>query len=262
MIDKVNPYKPFAPNLHQTALKQGNDIKEAASEFESFFIYYMLKSMRETVMKSGLFGDDKTEEVYRAMLDEELSKIIAKSGGIGLREFIVNGVKGHENSHPHLNPLPEGEETILLPHLQGDGMGGDGVFSYQTDKNFQAPVRGAVSSGYGFRKDPIAGGRRFHYGIDIPAHEGTPVHPSSEGTVIFSGEKQGYGNIVEIRHDNGYVTSYAHNQKNLVKQGDRVKTSDIIAMVGRTGRATGPHLHFEVRIEGFAVNPENILNFG
>jgi len=115
-----------------------------------------------------------------------------------------------------------------------------------------------ISSDFGLRIDPITGAQRFHHGIDITARQGTPVYPAAPGRVIFSGEKGGYGNMVEVLHENGYVTRYGHNQKNLVKEGDRVDISSPVAYVGSTGRSTGPHLHFEVLKSGTAVNPDTL----
>jgi len=270
MIDKTTLYRPLNTEPSQTV---GKDIREVASEFESIFIYYMLKTMRESVIKAGLFGNSRGEEIYKSMLDEELSRIIAKGGGIGLKDIIVKEMEGTANPTAPHEPIrdEEGAERVSdkqsavsskpsEPILDGEGRGID--YYRKQEKGFQLPVKGDIGSGYGIRKDPITGEHRFHYGIDIPAHEGAPVYPSMEGTVIFSGERPGYGNMVEIRHDNGYITRYAHNQRNMVKEGDRVKTSDIIAIVGSTGRTTGPHLHFEVRVEGFAVNPVDMLTFG
>jgi len=117
------------------------------------------------------------------------------------------------------------------------------------------PVRGWVTSGFGYRTSAYTGGREFHAGVDIVARRGAPVTATADGVVIKAGREGGYGNIVEIRHMQGIVTRFAHNQKNLVRVGQRVKRGDIVAQVGSTGRSTGPHLHYEVRLNGLAVNP-------
>ena len=103
------------------------------------------------------------------------------------------------------------------------------------------PVRGVLYSRFGPRD------RDFHDGIDIACPEGTPVAAARAGKVVFAGEQRGYGNIVLVRHDDGLVTVYAHNAANEVREGDAVAAGQEIARVGRTGRTTGPHLHFEVR---------------
>jgi murein DD-endopeptidase MepM/ murein hydrolase activator NlpD len=100
---------------------------------------------------------------------------------------------------------------------------------------------------------------RLHSGIDLRAPRGTPVKASSHGKVIFSGRKNGYGKIIVIAHAGGVETTYAHNSRNLVKVGQRVKRGKVIAKVGRTGNATGNHVHFEIRRRGKAINPKRYL---
>jgi len=117
---------------------------------------------------------------------------------------------------------------------------------------FVWPLRGDISSGFGMRR-----GRR-HDGIDIRAKIGTPVRAAADGEVVFCKRMRGYGNLVLLKHKDDFFTVYAHNSSNLAKKGRRVKRGDIIAKVGRTGRATGPHLHFEVR-EG--TKPRNPFFF-
>jgi murein DD-endopeptidase MepM/ murein hydrolase activator NlpD len=117
------------------------------------------------------------------------------------------------------------------------------------------PARGWLTSGFGHRRSPFTSRRQFHSGIDIVSREGTPIMAPADGLVIKAKREGGYGNILEIRHMQGIVTRYAHNKKNLVRAGMRVKRGNIIAQVGSTGRSTGPHLHYEVRLNGVAVNP-------
>lgn len=115
--------------------------------------------------------------------------------------------------------------------------------------HFRWPVKGSVISGFGMRD-----GNR-HDGVDIKATSGTPVHAAADGEVVHNGNLRGYGNLIIIRHADRYYTTYAHNQKNLAVVGRHVKAGEVIALVGATGRATGPHLHFEVRLGATARNP-------
>lgn len=115
--------------------------------------------------------------------------------------------------------------------------------------HFAWPVKGAIISGFGIRR-----GRR-HDGVDIKAPPGSPVMVADSGRVVYAGVMRGYGNLILVRHPNNFFTAYAHNRKNLVKKGEKVKRGETIAFVGRTGRATGPHLHFEVREGEKARNP-------
>ncbi|GAB4338707.1 MAG: M23 family metallopeptidase [Candidatus Abyssubacteria bacterium] len=116
-----------------------------------------------------------------------------------------------------------------------------------------------ISSGFGYRTDPINGKRRFHEGCDIVAPRGTPVIAPADGVVRFAGWRDGMGRMIEIEHGFGYVTVYAHNDKLLVKRGDEVRRGQLIGRVGSSGRSTGPHLHYEVRLNGRLVNPYNYV---
>lgn len=114
-----------------------------------------------------------------------------------------------------------------------------------------------VASGYGMRIDPVYHVRRFHQGMDFTAPTGTEVFATGNAKVEFAGWKQGYGNTVILDHGYGYKTLYAHLYKTLVRKGQKVRRSDIIALVGNTGKSTGPHLHYEVRLNGKAIDPRN-----
>jgi len=125
------------------------------------------------------------------------------------------------------------------------------------------PIKGGrLSSGFGYRRDPFTGKTAFHSGIDIAAPRGTSIYAAGAGKVTFSGyNSSGYGYMVEIQHNNGLKTVYAHCSKLYVKTGDFVGKGDLIAAVGSTGRSTGPHLHFEVRVNGKAVDPRQYVKF-
>lgn len=120
-------------------------------------------------------------------------------------------------------------------------------------------TKGWLSSYFGKRADPFTGKTEYHKGIDFAGQEGSDVVAVAAGVVIWSGERHGYGNLVEIDHGNGYVTRYGHNEKNLVKVGDRVTKGQKIALMGSTGRSTGPHVHFEVLRNGREVNPDKYI---
>ena len=121
------------------------------------------------------------------------------------------------------------------------------------------PTRGWVTSRFGFRKSPFTGLREKHEGWDIAARNGAPVRTTADGVVVVEGREYGYGNLVEIDHGYGLVTRYGHNSKHLVKVGDRVKRGQVVVLVGNTGRSTGPHLHYEVLLNGVPVNPKNYI---
>ena len=119
---------------------------------------------------------------------------------------------------------------------------------------------GRLTSEFGMRKDPFTGRPQHHNGIDIAAETGTAILPYKSGQVTFSGWNAGYGKTVIVRHDDGTETVYSHASQVLAGVGDRVDTDDAIALVGSTGRSTGPHLHFELRKHGRAVDPVPLLS--
>ncbi|MBA4348574.1 MAG: hypothetical protein C0415_01100 [Thermodesulfovibrio sp.] len=121
------------------------------------------------------------------------------------------------------------------------------------------PIIGRVTSDFGKREDPRYGGTDFHSGMDIATSPGTHVKTTADGIVSFSGWSTGSGNLVIIEHGFGYSTFYAHNSSTVVKEGQKVKRGDIIAYSGSTGHSTGPHLHYEVWLNGRPVNPRQFI---
>jgi murein DD-endopeptidase MepM/ murein hydrolase activator NlpD len=210
-------------------------VKKVAKEMESLFAYEMIKAMRATTgesAKSGLGND-----TYMTMFDLELSKLFAERG-LGLQDMLAKGLTAASGTAKVGQPQSMSDELrTILPE----------------DRNIR------ISSDFGLRKDPISGERKFHHGLDIPAPVGTGIHPVKQGTVQFSGEQAGYGNVVIIDHGDGFVSKYAHNAANLVSTGDPVTSATVIATVGSTGRSTGPHVHFEVAYQGEKVNPRALL---
>ncbi|MDD9951961.1 MAG: M23 family metallopeptidase [Zetaproteobacteria bacterium] len=123
-----------------------------------------------------------------------------------------------------------------------------------------SPVQGWVTSGFGMRISPFTGKRTMHKAIDVAAPVGTPILAPADGVVIFSGKKVGFGNFVMIAHYGyGIVSRYGHNAQNMVQPGQKVRRGEQIATVGMTGRTTGPHLHYEVWVNGSAVDPKKFI---
>lgn len=121
------------------------------------------------------------------------------------------------------------------------------------------PTRGWFTSRFGYRADPFTNRAELHAGIDMAAPPGTPIYAPADGVVSYVGYESGYGKLVSIDHGYGVVTRYGHNSRVFVEQGQRVRRWDVIAAVGNTGRSTGAHLHYEVRIHGVAVDPMNYI---
>lgn len=220
-------------------------LRKACKEFESVFTYEILKSMRRTVEKCDLFHGGQGEEIYESLLDQELSKTMAGSGPRSLANIL------------YLQLKKEGGAEIT---------GASEPMEWKPLERPAAPLstlhEGAISSSFGWRKDPFSGEDRFHYGVDLAASEGTPVRAPMQGRVVSSEYREGYGNVVVLDHGQGLSTLYAHNRENLVKEGDRVIQGAPLARVGSTGRSTGPHLHFEVRKDGRQTDPLAFLEGG
>lgn len=116
-----------------------------------------------------------------------------------------------------------------------------------------------ISSGFGYRSDPFSGRAAMHAGLDFRGPVGAPIHAAADGRITFVGLRHGYGKVIEITHGNGLMTRYAHMSAWKARVGQQVEAGDVIGQIGSTGRSTGPHLHFEVRINGRAVNPRPFL---
>jgi murein DD-endopeptidase MepM/ murein hydrolase activator NlpD len=215
-------------------------IRAAAADFEAVFVTQMFKAMRATVPEAKLFSGGFGEKVYREMLDAEHAKSLAYGGGLGLGALIARELGGEAAA----NALPE--RPVLVP-AQGD---------------LSWPVAGRVTSGFGPRSDPLTGRDSFHSGLDVSVPSGTPVRAVAAGRVVQSGAMCGYGNAVVIDHGDGYQSLYAHNSEVLAPVGTTVQPGDAVALSGSTGRSTGPHVHFEVRKGGHAVDPRAFLNGG
>ena len=125
-----------------------------------------------------------------------------------------------------------------------------------TPTGFLPPVEGAIISGFGWREDPETGEQVFHTGVDFEAEEGTPVLASASGTVLKVWEDDLYGLAVKLQHPGDFATLYAHLKETRISEGDSVEGGEVIALSGRSGRTTGPHLHFEIHVDGRAVDPE------
>jgi len=123
------------------------------------------------------------------------------------------------------------------------------------------PVKGWLTSTFGYRSSPFTGRRELHKGLDIATRSGTPVIAPADGLVVFAGREGGFGNMIIIDHGYGITTRYGHCSSLEAKLGQKIKRGDVVARVGNTGRSTGPHVHYEVAVNGVSVNPSRyILN--
>jgi murein DD-endopeptidase MepM/ murein hydrolase activator NlpD len=232
------------------------DVGEAAQALESTLVKELLES-------SGAFKGTATagSHLNADMFMGVLADAVSKGGGLGIGKMIASSLDKHgaaADQDQHLDRPAEpvrglpGREVLPLDKLPLDKL--------PPDRAPQPMDPGRVSSNFGERVHPIDGARHFHTGVDVRAAAGTPILAAAGGVVKRAGERGGYGNAVEIDHGNGVSTLYAHARELSVQPGDTIEEGQALGFVGQTGKATGPHLHFEVRVEGKPVDPRRALN--
>lgn len=175
--------------------------------------------------------------------------------------------EGPEEVHPYQMPSFTDQIDELAERIDQRTGKLEVLEALLLDRNLQKDVylagrpvkKGWLSSPYGRRIDPFTGRRSWHKGIDFAAKEGTEIIAVGSGVVTWSGDRGGYGLMVEINHGNGYTTRYSHNKSNKVKVGDIVSKGQTIALLGSSGRSTGPHVHFEVLVSGRQVDPSSYI---
>ena len=243
------------PAVHSTSGAKTDplDPKSIASKVQAMFMEVMIKAMEDSVgAEDGLFGSSSTSEIYRGMFREQLGATMGEKIGGSLKEELEKGMKNSTNKV--LTPNAD-LEMSNLGELQGMDTRSGFVLAGELEAvpppaprvvQPSLPVSGVVSSEVGWRKDPFSGAMKYHKGTDIAAASGTSIRAVAAGVVVESGPKGEYGNTVVIKTDDGRRMLYGHNSENFVRVGDRVEMGTSIAAVGATGRATGPHVHFEV----------------
>ena len=274
-------------------------ISAAAKEMEALFALELIKAMRGTSQTSEKsFGKDTYMSMFdmelarilaergfglKEVLLKGLNRAAAKTEAPGKNrgpgtqdpQDPLSETVPVIHAHPDAivskgkDPVVRDGETALraaaipksLPVVQAsDEEDVAGLSSGELDGHAHAvPVEGVISSHYGMRTHPVHGGRHFHHGIDIAAPKGSDIYPIGGGKVVFSGSQPGYGNVVVIDHGNGLVSKYGHNDVNLVRSGDEVGADTVIARVGSTGVSTGPHLHFEAKLNGKEIDPSALV---
>jgi murein DD-endopeptidase MepM/ murein hydrolase activator NlpD len=246
------PLKSSGLSLSAPKDSEREQVALAAREFEGLFLLQMLKQMRQSML-----SEENNEEpglgavTMFDTIDAELSRHLAGQRG-GLSTILEQAFKKDLRLKAEAT-AGEGKADAT----RGEGK----AEASQTDLKVEPTsiglpkISGRVSSDFGWRKDPLTGETRFHRGLDVAAAYGQEVPVAASGSVVFSGTQKGYGKVVVVQHDGGAETRYAHLSQLDVRTGDVVKEGDVIGRVGQSGRATGPHLHFEVREGGQAVDP-------
>lgn len=226
--------------------KDPGALKAVAKEMETNFAYQMIKTMRETT--KTLSGNNLGGTVYLSLFDMELARLFAERG-LGLQDIIFKELSSNSKSESYYKETSED-----LKNFSANLDNKENILNH--------PIKGEarISSDYGVRRDPFTDKQKFHHGLDIAAPAGTSIYPIRKGNVIYSGKQSGYGNVVVVDHGNGLISKYAHNKINFVKVGDHVDTNMIIAQVGSSGRATGPHLHLEIRDkDNQSIDPAKLI---
>ncbi len=203
----------------------------------SFVFLLLFVFLSLSAQKNVLFSIPKTDSlnIYREMLNDKTDDLMENHPA----DDIYNNIWTSERLNPYKIPIDSLPDTVRI-----------------SCKNFIVPVLGSITSDFGPRR------YRYHYGTDLRLTVGDSIHAAFAGKVrIIDYEARGYGHYVVIRHENGLETVYAHLSKVLVILDQVVKSGEIIALGGNTGRSTGPHLHFETRYLGNAINPSSIINF-
>ena len=256
-VDLRNPYlRTLLAALHEEELKR--------TEAE------MKESLGTLAVKVG-------ELQARILRLDAFGERLAKAAGIKQSEFRFDEIPGQGGPAPAAGAgrdltVPEFQQMLAeISRVLDDRSDKLGVLDskFMDDRLARKSVpttmpvaTGYYSSNYGYRIDPITGRSTFHTGVDIIAVPGTPVVAAAGGVIAAVERQTEYGNIVDIDHDNGLTSRYAHLSKSLVRVGDVVLKGQLIAQVGNTGRTTGPHLHFEVREKGIPLNPNKFLALG
>lgn len=231
---------------------------------------------------AGLSADRRSLEAARGTLDRELRELDAKNAELTAEENSMRELQSQRASRladerdaraEKVGLLAETNENIarlkasvaaeeaeaarIERLLKSSGSKGSG--EHAGSMTWPCPGHETITSPYGWRVHPVLGTRKFHAGIDIRAPEGARIVAVAAGEVIFAGDRGGYGNCVMIDHGNGLVSVYAHQSSIAVSEGAHVKQGQRIGSVGSTGLSTGPHLHFEIRVNGDSRNPLNYL---
>lgn len=250
-IAAAGVFVPQTPTGDETRRRlSGKSPMEIAKEFEAILLAQVIGAMRRTVPESGMLEASASRKMLDGAFDQEVARSLAAKGGLGIAEQIVGQIERQQaaaEAGPATPTLPVTPLAVTRP--SGAPMAA-GV----------TPVVGEISSPFGTRQDPFTGEERFHAGVDVAAPRGTAIRTVADGEVVFSGWRPGGGGrVVEVRHANGLVTSYAHAERTLVQAGQHVVAGAVVATVGSSGRASGPHLHFAASRDGQAIDPTEFL---
>jgi murein DD-endopeptidase MepM/ murein hydrolase activator NlpD len=245
----------------------GQKLARLAGEFESMLLLQMLREMR----KSGSWKDESEEKdgfgaaTLFDTLDQELASYITKAQGFGLEKSLVKQVTGGAAGINAMVPtrLPSADLPTTDVRGRGSSDPPQGTAFTSSRRSLDRPQESVSAdrvetSPFGWRRDPFSGVNKYHRGVDLRAAYGEPIGAADGGTVVFAGEQGGYGQTVVVEHAGGVRTRYAHLSSLMTETGAEVKAGEPIGRAGRSGRATGTHLHFEVTENGHPIDPRRL----
>ncbi|HEX5215041.1 MAG TPA: peptidoglycan DD-metalloendopeptidase family protein [Vicinamibacterales bacterium] len=233
-------------------------VRRLAQEFESLLMTQMIREMRRSML------DDEEMEglgasTFNDTSDVEFARALSAAGGVGLANAMLEVFERQIAQPPAASTRQEYHPAAVAAHSipKGSPAGHDERIDARP-----SIVPPAVNSTFGWRTDPLTGRPRFHNGIDVAAAYGANVEAAGTGRVAFAGVQGGYGETIVIDHGGGRQTRYAHLSERLVQAGDSVRAGQIVGRAGSSGRSTGPHLHFELLVNGTPVDPRSALTGG
>lgn len=250
---------------HQSALQSELQTREAEIEFQQKQIAAFAEEIN--LLKNRILALNDFEKKIRIIANLEVPVDDGNLFGVGGSppEDLDPTDQMKKDQSALLREMHEQVEQLDTASIQ-QAEGFDALLdSLEDQKNLLActpsirPATGWVSSSFGYRRSPFTGRKEFHPALDIANRAGTPIVAPADGVVRFVGKKGLLGKAVVIDHGHGVITRYGHLGEGLVKKGEKVKRGDVIAKMGNTGRSTGPHLHYEIRLKGVPVNPQNYI---
>lgn len=249
--------------LTQTVLQQNNEIKIQRTQIQSFA--GKIENLKNKIHDLSIFED-------KIRLIADIGKNTDSSGFIGIGSIPEDSLDTDISlDQKHNNLMRQMHQQVSQTHIAATKQTLDFknlIKMLEQKRNLLAatpsikPVNGGwLTSSFGYRKSPFTGQKEFHAGLDIASRSGTKIFATANGRISHAARKTYIGNQVVIDHGHGRVSKYGHMKKILVKRGQKVKRGDVIGILGNSGRSTGPHVHYEIRVNGTPVNPlKYILN--
>ena len=234
-------------------------VRRLAQEFESLLMTQMIREMRRSMLDEDEEMEGLGASTFNDTSDVEFARALSAAGGVGLADAMLSVFERQIAQPASASTRQEFHPAAAAAAATAVGPAKAGHYGVDPRPAIVPPT---VNSTFGWRNDPLTGRPRFHNGIDIAAAYGANVEAAGTGRVAFAGVQGGYGETIVIDHGGGRQTRYAHLSERLVQAGDSVQAGQIVGRAGSSGRSTGPHLHFELLMNGTPVDPRSALAGG